>query len=133
MTQTNEGTAKARAVVWTDHHEARVLSFDKDGFDVRKVHAHTHSTRQHHSDVRTEHEFFAAVCDALDGTAQALVTGPQTSIDDLRHYAKKHRPQTAARVVGYERVDHPSDNELVAFAREFFIRLDRMSGVPTPS
>jgi hypothetical protein len=29
-------------------------------------------------------------------------------------------------------VDHPSDKQLVALARQFFLKHDRMAGVPTP-
>jgi hypothetical protein len=30
-------------------------------------------------------------------------------------------------------VDHPSENQLVALARQYFLKYDRMSGVPTPT
>jgi hypothetical protein len=112
----------SHAVVWTDHVSARVLRFDAEQVSSSKVHAHTHPTAQHGSGVRAEHEFFGAVCEALEGIAQVLVTGSHTALADFRHYAEKHRPQTAARTVGYEVVDHPTDKQLVAQAREFFAR-----------
>jgi stalled ribosome rescue protein Dom34 len=120
------------AVVWTDHKNAHVLQFDAEHVQTHKLHAHSHPTGQHGSSVRTEHEFFGEVCDALDGVAEALVTGSHTALADFRHYVDKHRPQTAARVAGYEVVDHPSDNQLVALARKFFLAHDRMAGTPTP-
>jgi hypothetical protein len=78
--------------------------------------------------VRTQHEFFGEVCQALDGIAEVLVTGSHTAIADFRHYADKHRPQTATRIVGYEVVDHPSENQLVALARKYFLKPDQMTG-----
>jgi len=51
-----------------------------------------------------------------------------TAIADFRHYADKHRPQTATRIVGYEVVDHPSNNQLVALARKSFLKHDQMTG-----
>lgn len=121
------------AVVWLDHQTAQVVQFDDAQADAQTVKAHTHHTRQHGSNVRTEHEFFGHVCDALEGPAEVLAVGPKTGIADFEHYARKHRPPTAARIVAYQVVDHPSDNQLVAFARQFFLKHDRMSGTPTPS
>lgn len=121
------------AVLWLDHQRAQILQFDAEHVAASTVKAHNHQTRQHGSGVRTEHEFFAAVCDGLAGIAEVLVTGSQQALADLQHYLQKHRPQLVARVVGYETVDHPSDRQLVAMARKYFLRHDRMSGSPTPS
>ena len=110
-----------QAVVWTDHHSAQVLQFDAEQVQASSVRAHKHPTAQHGSGVRAEHEFFADVCAALDGIPEVLVTGSHTTVADFRHYADKHRPQTAARIVAYEVVDHPSDNQLVALARAYFL------------
>ena len=121
------------AVVWTDHQSAQVLQFDAEHVLAHKVRAHTHHTAQHGSAVCTQHEFFGDVCDALDGVAQVLVTGSHTAIADFRHYADKHRPQTATRIVGYEVVDHPSENQLVALARKYFLAHDRMAGTNIPT
>jgi len=80
--------------------------------------------------VRTEHEFFAELCDGLDNAAQVLVTGSHTALADFRHYVEKHRPATAARIVAYDPVDHPTDHQLVALARKYFVEHDRMTGNP---
>ena len=113
------------AVVWTDHQSAQVLQFDAEHVLANKIKAHTHYTKQHGSAVRSEHEFFGEVCDGLDGVAEVLVCGSHMATADFRHYVDKHRVQTAARIVGYEVVDHPSDNQLVALARRYFLKHDR--------
>ena len=110
------------AVVWTDHHTAQVVQFDDEQVQASNVRAHKHPTAQHGSGVRAEHEFFADVCTALDGIEQVLVTGSHTAVADFRHYADKHRPQTAARIAAYEVVDHPSENQLVALGRAHFLK-----------
>lgn len=122
----------SHAVVWTDHQAAQVLQFDAEHVQAKKVRSHEHYTRQHSSGVRTEHEFFGEVCNALEGVTEVLVTGSHTAIADFRHYATKHRPHTAARIVGYEVVDHPSENQLVAAARKYFLKYDKM-GTPRSS
>ncbi|MFT3663658.1 hypothetical protein [Piscinibacter sp.] len=121
------------AVVWVDHQKAQILQFDAEHVQAQKVKAHTHHTAQHGSGVRTGHEFFGEVCDALAGIAEVLVTGSHTSLADFKHYAEKHRPAAARQVVGYETVDHPSDAQLVALARKYFLKYDRMAGTPTPT
>lgn len=120
------------AVAFVDHQSAEVLQFDSEQVVERKVHAHLKVTRQHGSAVRTEHEFFGQVCDALDGIAEVLVVGGHQGLADFRHYVDKHRPLTAPRIVGYEVVDHPSENQLVALARKHFARYDRMAGTHAP-
>ena len=121
------------AVVRIDHQGAQVLQFDAEHVQSQKIKAHTHHTRQHGSTVRTEHEFFGDVCLALAGIAEILVAGSKTSLADFKHYADKHRPEIARHIVGYETVDQPSVNQLVAMARLHFLKVDRMSGSPTPT
>jgi stalled ribosome rescue protein Dom34 len=121
------------AVVWVDHQNAQVLQFDAEHVQTQKVKAHTHHTRQHGSVVRTEHEFFAELCDALAGIAEVLVVGPKTGLADFRHYVDKHRPALAGQIVGWEHGDHASERQLVALARQYFLKYDRMAGTPTPS
>ena len=109
-----------------------LLGFDAEHVQAEKIRARSHHTRQHGSGVRTEHEFFGEICDAIDRVDEALVAGSHTAIADFRHYVEKHRPRTAPRIVGYEVVDHPTDNELVALARRYFLSHDRMKGVTNP-
>jgi len=121
------------AVVWIDHHNAQVLQFDAQHVQAQKVKSHSHHTRQHAAAVRDEHEFFGEVADALAGITEVLVTGSHTAQADFKHFMQKHRPAVFAQVVGYETVDHPSDNQLVALARTWFVKYDRMAGTPIPS
>ncbi|WP_367849646.1 hypothetical protein [Rhodoferax sp. WC2427] len=118
------------AVVLTDHQSALVVQFNAEQVLPQRIQAHKHPTGQHNSGVRTVHEFFGEVCDALDGVQQVLVTGSHTATADFRHYAEKHRPLLAPQIVGYEVVDHPTENQLVAMARKAFEMRKLMAGVP---
>lgn len=120
------------AVVFVDHQSAQILQFDSENVVEHQVQQHRQFTRQHHSGVRTEHEFFGKVCDAFDGIAQVLLVGGHTSLTDFRHYVDKHRPLTAPCIVGYELVDHPTQNQLVALARRYFVKFDQKAGMRTP-
>lgn len=117
----------SRAVVWTDHQQAVVIRFNADESTSQHLRAHTHSTAQHGSSVRAEHEFFAELCAALQSSAQVLVMGGHTSLSDFRHYVARHRQQLATQIVGYEVADHRSERQLLALARAFFDRHERLA------
>ena len=121
------------AVVWIDHQKAQILQFDTEHVEASRVKSHSHHTAQHASAVRSEHEFFGHVCDALKGIPEVLAVGPSTGLADFKRYLEKHRPESAKHVVGFETADHPTENQLVALARQYFLKYDRTNGVPTPS
>jgi hypothetical protein len=85
------------AVALVDHHSAEILQFGSEHAVTQQVHERLSLTRQHGSNVRTEHEFFGHVCDALDGITEVLLVGGHMGLADFRHYADKHRPLTADR------------------------------------
>jgi stalled ribosome rescue protein Dom34 len=120
-------------IVYIDHQAAQVLHFDAEHVQASKVKAHTHHTAQHGSTVRTEHEFYGHVADALGDTQEVLVVGPGTARTAFQAYCQKHRPEAGRRIVGVEAVDHPTQPQLVALARKYFLAHDRMAGRPTPT
>jgi len=122
---------RSHAIVWLDHQHAQVLHFDDEKvLSSKQLKAHSHPTKQRGSEVRTEHEFFGEVCDAMEGMPEVLAVGSHTAVADFEHYAKKHRPHTAKHIAAYQVVDHPSENQLVALGREFFLKYDRMAQTP---
>jgi stalled ribosome rescue protein Dom34 len=118
------------AVVWLDHHNAFVQQFSDGKVETTKVKDHTHYTRQHGSKVRAIHEFYAELCDALNGVGEVLVTGSHQAQTDFRHYVQKHRAALMPHIKGWESVEHLSDGQLLALGRKFFDRIDR---VPPPA
>lgn len=116
------------AVVWLDHHKGRVQQFDDAQAHVVHIKEHTVDTGHHNSGVRTQHEFFGEVCDALAGVSEVLVTSSHDVQTDFRHYVDKHRPALVKQIAGWEIVQEQSDGESVAFARKFFVGHDRMVG-----
>lgn len=112
--------AATHAVVWLDHRQANVMRIGSTPPQASRVRAHEHPTAQHGSEVRSEHEFYAQVCAALEGIDAVLVTGSKTALADFRHYVEKHRPHAAPRIASYETVDHPTEKQLAALGRQFF-------------
>ncbi len=117
------------AVVFVDHHCARIVQFGSEHTHEQKVNAHLHLRGQDERNERSKHEFLGKVCDGLIGVEEVLVVGGHTGISDFKHYAQKHRPAIALHIAGYAPVDHPSDNELVALARHWFAHYHQMAGI----
>ena len=113
------------AIIWLDHREARVFHFDRDDVERLVVHADHPSHHIHHKGTRAEGddaEFFEAIIKAIGGSFAILITGPGVTKTEFVHYIEKHKAEMIANIVAVETVDHPSDKELVAFARHRFSR-----------
>lgn len=113
------------AIVQIDHHAAKVMQLDAEEFQLRKVTAHRHDTGQHGSAVRSEHEFFAEVCESLDGVSRVLIAGGHSAQADFRHYVVTHQPALLARIAGWETIDRPTEGQLLALARKVLAINDR--------
>jgi stalled ribosome rescue protein Dom34 len=121
------------AVVWIDHHEARV--FHVNPTEVERLVLHPdHPTRHIHHKANSigsghaaeDHDFLQAVAQAIADAHAVLITGPANAKTELVKHIQQHDPQVAKNIVGVETVDHPSDGELVAHARKYFKAEDRM-------
>ena len=42
-------------------------------------------------------------------------------------------PTLLPQIIGHKTVDHPSDAQLVVLARKYFVKFDRLAGLPTPT
>ena len=118
-----------QAIIRLDHAQAELQGLGSDSPAPVHLHAQRHDTRQHHSAVRDGHEFFGAVCGAIDHFDEVLLVGAQQATADFERYMRKHHPETVRRVVGRETVDRPTPGELAAFGRGFFERRTRLGGV----
>lgn len=119
--------ALVHAVVRLDHHSADIIRFNASLTRQAHLAAHRHDTPQHKSGVRDLHDYFSEVCDALAGLDAILITGNRTSLSDFRHYVEKHRPNLIDAIIAYETIDQPTDSQLVARARDYFDKYERMA------
>jgi stalled ribosome rescue protein Dom34 len=120
-------TAQSRAAVWLDHHEARVFHVDLAGFDERTLQAPEHRFHRHPkgpSEPRAhpadETHFFEAIARSLASAEQVLLLGPSTAHAQFLKYLETHARPLAAKVVGVETSDHPTDAQLVQHVRGYF-------------
>lgn len=119
------------AIVWMDHSNARVFHVSPD--DVEKIVVNGHRQHLHHragavGDGRAPADiaFFDDIGDALEGAREVLVVGPGSAKLKMLRHALRHLPYLESRIIGVETVDHPSDGQLVAYARQYFRAADRM-------
>jgi len=125
------------AVVWLDHREARVIDFAVDDVHKTTVRSHGGHRQIHHraGSVSGAHspddqKFYDEVIAALGDAREVLVVGPGQAKVGFRHHVAQRHKALEGRIVGVETLDHPSDGELLNFARKFFLKVDQMMGSP---
>lgn len=120
------------AIVWIDHQKASTWQLTETEQQHSVVHAPHHQghaddgkhTKAHHE--AADYRFFDEVAKSLAGAHEILVIGPaQTKHDFVSYLGKKHAA-LASLVVAVETADHPSDKQILAYARLHFPALDRM-------
>lgn len=110
-------------VLWIDSRVARIVEIDGDKVlnhvfhrDEPEKHINPHTPRAGHY----EHRFFHAVAQHLGDTDALVVLGPGPAKDHfVNHLQSEHAP-LAARILRVESADHPSDAQLVDYARKCF-------------
>lgn len=117
------------AVVWIDHAEAHVLYFDRDHALASRIRSRSH--HKHQGQASDQAAFFTSVWNALQGTREVLLTGPGNGRQAFSKWVSQHHPAGAGVIAQSLPVDHPTDNQLVALARQFFLRHDRMGADPS--
>ncbi len=114
-------------VIWIDHKEARVMRVHGEVLDKSTVWAPTHHLHRHSRGANdpAEHpddakRFFHELASVLKDAGEILVVGPSTAKLELLKYFHSHAPELVPQVVGVETVDHPSDGQVVAYAKKYF-------------
>ncbi len=118
-------------VVWLDHQAAHVIAFNADDAEasvVKPQSRHEHAKRGvgRGAGAPEDAAYFAAVAKALEPAGEILIVGPAATKLQFFKYLQKHTAATAEKVVAVETVDHPSDGELLKYARRQFVADDRM-------
>ena len=123
------------AVIWIDHQEAHVIHFDSQASDsevikTRSTHPHLHhkSGSSGAGHTGADKSYLHAVAEAVADAAEILIVGPGSAKLEWMRHVEKHDPKVAQKILGIETVDHPTDRQLLAYARKYFLRIDKMNG-----
>jgi stalled ribosome rescue protein Dom34 len=119
-----------------DHLNARIARFSFEDAEVISVES-TSPTRQIHRKsgpqgagrLPDDHHFFDEIVAATADTREVLIAGPGTAKTAFKTYVDKKHHTMTDKIVGVETVDHPSDGELLAYARKYFKRVDNLRGI----
>ena len=119
------------AVVWIDHKQARVFHFNVEEADrtvvkdhiVRDIHSREPLSGQR---IEENKPFFEDVAKTIADAGAILIVGPAQEKNLFAKFlAEKHR-SIRAHVEGVEKADHPTDGELLDFARRYVKAADHM-------
>jgi stalled ribosome rescue protein Dom34 len=114
------------AVVWLDHTKAQVIHFDKDASesDALKTHSTHPHPKQNHADTHANEDdntaFYNDIAAVLKDVQQILVVGPAQEKIAFVKYLTAKVPAISGNIKAVETVDHPSDGQLLNYARRYF-------------
>jgi hypothetical protein len=121
------------AVAYIDHAEAIIIEFAESGVTERRIPASDRDGNIHHKagsmgsgHAHDSKAYLTAVADALQPSHEILIVGHGTAKDEFASFIRDHVPALAPRIMGVETVDHPTDAQLVAYARKYLKATDRM-------
>ena len=120
-------TAHHHVIVWIDHREAKVFDFNTTEVDRMILHPRR-PTRHIHRNATSigggmsllDDDYFEHVSEATAEAKAILIAGPDSAKSELAAHLTRHHPEAAARIVGVETVNHPSDGAFAAVARLHF-------------
>ena len=127
------------AVVWIDHQKATVWQFTATAQEGTVVHAHgqhrVHSRKSTHGGHKSavDQKFFDEVAHALADAHEILIIGPAQTKQEFAGYLREKHAPLGRGIVAVENADHPTDPEVLAYARRHFAAIDRMFSAETPA
>ena len=115
------------AVIWIDHSQARIFHLGLTGSDEVTLHPQLATRHLHHkaNTVGSGHAapdkaFYGEVTKALADAGEILIIGPASAKTELASHIRASSPDLAKRIVAVEAADHPSDAEIIAYAKRHF-------------
>jgi stalled ribosome rescue protein Dom34 len=131
-------TTGTYAVVWIDHHEARVIFVSHDGSEELVLHPE-HS--QHHLCSKAgspegrrrseDHVFYQKIANDLAKARGFLVVGPANAKTEFVKHLHRYEPRLIERLSAIESMERLTDPELVAAAKRYFKRADQLIPLST--
>jgi stalled ribosome rescue protein Dom34 len=115
------------AIVWIDHLQARIFHLGLSGTDEIILHPHMPTRHIHHKansrdsgHVHESEEFLNHVLAAVSDAGEILILGPSGAKTELAKYIREQNPDVGGRIIAVEAADHPTDGEIVAYAKRHF-------------
>lgn len=120
-------TQHFHAAVWLDHLEARIFYIGLSGVDRFVLHPDRPAKHIHHKanllgsgHAATDKQFMKSIGETLNDAKEILILGPSVAKTELAKYLREYQPQIGKRIVAILAIDHPTDHEIVAYAKKYF-------------
>jgi stalled ribosome rescue protein Dom34 len=140
------------AIVWIDRSEAHVIMFDRQHVEAQRIKSRStfhkakgghvgshqnkhgrgaelsgsHSPEGGHS--LSDEDYYHEVAQALSGVHEILVTGPAMAKNEFRAHCQRHDKGVDKAIVEVLTCDHPTDPQLLAMAKKYFLKYDQLHG-----
>jgi hypothetical protein len=115
-------------VVWLDYAEAHVIHFNRKDAEAESIKASSRHARPRmglKGNLAEHTHYLDDTAGAVAGADAVLIVGPGLEkLVLVKHLMTRHH-DLAEKIVGVEAVDHPSDRQLLAYARKYFLRADQ--------
>lgn len=112
-------------VIWLDHQQAHIIHFNAEVAESESIKLHsTHPLHEHGKDARQSASYYDKIAHAISEAREILVTGPGMEKLVFMKYLMKHHHDIGEKVMSVETLDHPSDGQLLKFARKYFAKAD---------
>ncbi|MCM0606276.1 MAG: hypothetical protein KA715_09310 [Xanthomonadaceae bacterium] len=110
------------SVVWLDFENAKLFHFSDDQMKRETLHASMveHHTHRLNADEKDNWNFYEKIALSIESAKRVLILGPGIAKTHFENYMKGKHPLTAKKVVGCESSDHPTDQQIAAFAMKYF-------------
>jgi len=110
--------------IWIDRDHAKLFEISSERMERKTIQArHTdhHTHRPDAIDLKNhEGTFFHELAKSVNSADRLLILGPGVAKYHFRSFLTEQMPALAKKLVGCETVDHPTDNQIAAFAMKFF-------------
>jgi len=120
-------------VAWIDHVQAHVIHFNAEAADHEVIktvsthpHLHNKSGAVGSGRAAESKHYFDHVAHALSDATEVLIVGPAQEKLELMKYLITHHPAVAKCVMAVESSDHPTDGQLLKYARKYFLKADML-------
>lgn len=139
--QTHTPNGPHHALVWIDHHEAKIFRFDgevsqathhvvRDERSPPHLHHKANAIGSGHAPV--SHAYLEAVAMNIIDAKAILIAGPSSAKLELYKHLQRHHPGVLNSIVGVETLDHPGDGPLLAHAAQAFREAARLGRPYSP-
>jgi len=115
------------AVVWLDHAQAKIFHIGLAGSDEVTLHPHLPTKHLHHkaNSIGSGHaapdkDFLEQVTSSLNDAGEILIIGPAGAKTELAKFIHEHHAALGKRIVAVEAADHPTDPQIIAYAKQHF-------------